>query len=70
MAQDLGLHRKKIFSKKPTVHDEQWKRAFWYITFLYVALFKSLNIAGRVLVSLDRFVSMGMGRPTAVQEEE
>jgi hypothetical protein len=29
MAMDLGLYRKQVYSKKPNVHEEQWKRAFW-----------------------------------------
>ena len=29
MAQDIGIHRKKMYSTKPTVIDELWKRAFW-----------------------------------------
>jgi hypothetical protein len=29
MVQDIGVHRKQVYSKKPTVQEEQWKRAFW-----------------------------------------
>ena len=29
MAQDIGIHRKKMYSAKPTVNDELWKRVFW-----------------------------------------
>ncbi|KAI0755124.1 fungal-specific transcription factor domain-containing protein [Daedaleopsis nitida] len=29
MAQDVGVHRKKMYGSKPTVEDELWKRAFW-----------------------------------------
>lgn len=28
-AQDVGAHRKKVYSRTPTVDDELWKRAFW-----------------------------------------
>ena len=30
MAQDVGIHRKKMYSSVPSVEDELWKRAFWY----------------------------------------
>ncbi|PIL33904.1 transcription factor [Ganoderma sinense ZZ0214-1] len=29
MAQDVGAHRKKMYSATPTVEQELWKRAFW-----------------------------------------
>lgn len=28
-AQDVGAHRKKVYSSVPTPHEELWKRAFW-----------------------------------------
>jgi hypothetical protein len=31
MAQDIGIHRKRTFSKNPNVQEEQWKRAFWCV---------------------------------------
>jgi hypothetical protein len=30
LAQDLGIHRKLVYSGKPNVQEEQWKRVFWY----------------------------------------
>jgi hypothetical protein len=30
LAQDVGAHRRKAYSHKPTVDEELWKRAFWY----------------------------------------
>lgn len=36
MAQDVGAHRRKVYSKAPTVEDELWKRAFWYVTILII----------------------------------
>ena len=30
MAQDVGAHRKKMYSATPTVEQELWKRAWWY----------------------------------------
>jgi hypothetical protein len=30
LAQDVGAHRRKVYSEKPTIHDELWRRAFWY----------------------------------------
>lgn len=70
LAQDVGAHRRKVYSHKLTVEDELWKRAFWYAfqtTFLgrssYVVLL-------RVLVYIDRLVSSALGRPCAIQDEE
>lgn len=31
MAQDMGAHRKKLYSATPTVEQELWKRAFWSV---------------------------------------
>ncbi|KAL0953207.1 hypothetical protein HGRIS_004462 [Hohenbuehelia grisea] len=52
LAQDVGAHRRKGQNHRPTVEDEQWKRAFW------------------VLVCMDRLVSMALGRPCAIQDED
>lgn len=30
LAQDIGVHRRKVYSKSLTPTDELWKRAFWY----------------------------------------
>jgi hypothetical protein len=29
-AVDIGLHQRKVWSTPPNIHDELWKRAFWY----------------------------------------
>ncbi|KAI0671307.1 fungal-specific transcription factor domain-containing protein [Trametes maxima] len=29
MAQDVGAHRKKVYSSTPTMEEELWRRAFW-----------------------------------------
>lgn len=29
--QDVGAHRKKVYSGKPTVDEELWKRVFWHL---------------------------------------
>ncbi|KAK7682544.1 hypothetical protein QCA50_014344 [Cerrena zonata] len=52
LAQDVGAHRRKVYSKAPTVEDELWKRAFW------------------CLVSMDRMMSITLGRPCAIQDED
>ena len=31
MALDVGAHRKKMYSPTPTVEEELWKRAYWYL---------------------------------------
>jgi hypothetical protein len=69
MAIDVGVHRKQVYSNKPNVQEEQWKRAFWYSTqYLCRAWFIDLPV--RVLVCLDLHVSLGMGRPSAIQSDE
>ena len=30
-AQDVGVHRRKIYGRKPTVEEELWKRAYWHL---------------------------------------
>ncbi|KAG1759731.1 fungal-specific transcription factor domain-containing protein [Suillus occidentalis] len=34
LAQDVGAHRRKAYSHKPTVEEELWKRAFWVLVSL------------------------------------
>ena len=31
MAQDVGAHRKKVYSASPTIEEELWRRAFWCV---------------------------------------
>ena len=31
MAQDVGAHRRKVYSTAPTVEEELWRRAFWVL---------------------------------------
>ena len=31
MAQDVGAHRKKVYSSSPTLEEELWRRAFWCV---------------------------------------
>ena len=72
LAQDVGAHRKGAQSRRPTVEDEMWKRAFWCV-------YSSRNLFSidvltlavrRVLLCLDRTCSAGLGRPCAIQDEE
>jgi hypothetical protein len=37
LAQDVGVHRRKVHEHVPTAEDEQWKRGFWYVI-LYLIL--------------------------------
>ncbi|CCM01111.1 uncharacterized protein FIBRA_03159 [Fibroporia radiculosa] len=30
-AQDVGVHRRKVYGRKPTVEEELWKRAVWHL---------------------------------------
>jgi hypothetical protein len=31
MITDVGAHRRTFYPKRPTVHSELWKRAFWFV---------------------------------------
>ena len=31
LAMDVGAHRRKVYDAKPSVDEELWKRAFWYV---------------------------------------
>ena len=30
---DIGAHRRKMYASTPTVEEELWRRAFWYVGF-------------------------------------
>lgn len=32
LALDVGAHRRKVYDSKPTIENELWKRAFWYVS--------------------------------------
>jgi hypothetical protein len=34
IAQDIGVHRRKVYTGPPNAYDEQWKRAFWGLVIL------------------------------------
>jgi hypothetical protein len=80
LAQDVGAHRRKIYNRKPTVEDELWKRAFWWVSTckspntssqldVFLAVL-SFFMNDRLLVCIDRIISSGLGRPCALQDEE
>lgn len=66
--QDRGVHR-KVFSKKQSLENELWKRAFWWIIHRECVESKT-KILHRVLILLDRSFSTLLGRPCALQDEE
>lgn len=68
MAQDVGAHRKKVYTATPTIEEELWKRAFWCVVPL-ISLDATLYSC-RVLVSMDRSISSALGRPCAIQDED
>lgn len=43
LAQDVGAHRRKAYSHKPTVEEELWKRAFWVLVSLDRLMSSSLG---------------------------
>ena len=69
LAQDVGVHRRKVHQHVPTAEDEQWKRGFWYVHSLSY-LFRLLNKICRVLVCMDRIISAALGRPCAIHDDE
>ena len=69
LAQDVGVHRRKVHNHTHTIDDELWKRAFWYVE-LTLLLWGQLREAYRVLVCMDRILSSSLGRPCAIQDEE
>ena len=69
LAQDVGVHRRKVHQHVPTAEDEQWKRGFWYVILLS-HLFPTLNKIRRVLVCMDRLISAALGRPCAIHDDE
>ena len=75
MAQDIGAHRRKVYSAGPSVESELWKRAFWSVINCNLDLTSSVpNLCYyyfyRVLVAMDRAGSAALGRPCAIQDEE
>lgn len=71
LAQDVGAHRRKVYNTISTVDEELWKRAFWYDFCSWLRFLTDLAALWfRVLVSMDRVMSMMLGRPCAIQDEE
>jgi hypothetical protein len=58
LVQDLGLHRKVVYSGKPNVQEEQWKRAFWYDHLIYSPLCSLKSSPGslHLLIASSRWV--------------
>lgn len=70
-AQDLGAHRRKVYATLPADEGESLKRAFWYeFAYIFEEQFVDVSLIHRVLVSLDRIISSGMGRSCCIQDEE
>ena len=69
LAQDVGVHRRKVHNHTLTIDDELWKRAFWYVELTFL-LWGQLSEAYRMLVYMDRILSSSLGRPCAIQDEE
>ncbi|KAI0073070.1 hypothetical protein K474DRAFT_1667005 [Panus rudis PR-1116 ss-1] len=55
MAQDVGAHRRKVYSNTATVEEELWKRAFWVL----VCMDRSVSmIVGRALAIRDEDIDL------------
>ena len=70
-AQDLGAHRRKVYATLPADEGELLKRAFWHVSVYQIGvLLTDISSIRRVLVSIDRVISSGMGRSCCIQDEE
>lgn len=68
---DVGAHRKKAYHNPPSPDEEQWKRAFWFVSLRRnKRLLWFTNYARRILVIMDRWLSAELGRSCSIQEEE
>jgi hypothetical protein len=67
LAQDVGVHRKKVYNSRPSADEELFKRCFW-CALVSVGLFDT--DWSRTLIFIDRWNSCSAGRPCAIQEEE
>ncbi|KAI0749212.1 fungal-specific transcription factor domain-containing protein [Daedaleopsis nitida] len=64
MAQDVGAHRKKVYSASPTIEEELWRRAFWVL----VAMDRSTSFAlGRPCAIQDEDFDIDL--PTECDDE-
>ena len=70
LAQDVGAHRRQLHHGPPTIEDELWKRAFWYVSLLQRVYTFHLELHFcRVLLMYDIWSSSYLGRPCAISEE-
>lgn len=70
-AQDLGAHRHKVYATLPADEGELLKRAFWYkFDHTFHTHLVDVSLLHRVLVSIDRIISSGLGRSCCIQDEE
>lgn len=70
-AQDLGAHRRKVYATLPADEGESLKRAFWYkFSYAFHIHLVDISLTHRVLVSMDRIISSGLGRSCCIQDEE
>ena len=67
--QNSGVHRKS-FSKRHSLEEELWKRAFWSALFTGGRSKLDLALSHRVSVVLDRAFSTLLGRACVLQDEE
>lgn len=73
LVQEVGKHRKRIYSNMGLTEAEQWRRAFWsepHWSATWISANDFCIVSHRVLVVLDRLMSASLGRPCAIQEEE
>lgn len=64
MAQDVGAHRKKVYTATPTIEEELWKRAFWVL----VSMDRSISSAlGRPCAIQDEDFDLDL--PTECDDE-
>ena len=70
LAQDIGAHKKKVYSDAPTAEDELFKRAFWSVPIVNMMRFVRLTLFPRTLIWMDRWLSALQGRTCALLDDE
>ena len=71
LAQAVGVHRKRVYGKTPTVGNELWKRAFWWgVTFDSVQIWRLTCPTGYLLRWIGSVVLASDGRAQCRMKSE
>jgi hypothetical protein len=70
LIQAAGYHRRRVTTSPLTIEEQSWKRLFWYQILHTFSFASIINFQNRFLVFADRTLSLILGRPNAIHEEE